>query len=158
MPVTPTFLNLMLISGAWREYDMSSLKVIAYATEVMPEHTLREAIRAFPNVRFAQIYGSSELGVFRCKSEASESTFVKLQTEGVEYKIRDGRLWVRGMNSMLGYLSGEDSGFDEEGWYNTGDMVEEKDGLFRFLGRASELINVGGQKVYPTEVEDACKP
>ena len=56
---------------------------------------------------------------------------------------------------MLGYLSGEPSGFDEDGWYDTGDVVVEEDGFYRFLGRASELINVGGQKVYPTEVESA---
>ena len=36
---------------------------------------------------------------------------------------------------------------------NTGDLVEEKDGMYRFLGRKSEIINVGGQKVFPSEVE-----
>lgn len=157
MPVTPTFLNLVLVSGAYQHHDMSSLKVISYATEVMPEHTLREATRAFPGVRFVQIYGSSELGVFRCKSESDSSTYVKLQNEGVDLKVRDGRLWVRGMNSMLGYLSGESSGFNTEGWYDTGDMVEEKDGFIKFLGRKSEIINVGGQKVFPAEVEDALR-
>ncbi len=155
IPVTPTFLNLLLISGAHKDYDMSSLKVISYATEVMPEHTLAAATKAFPGVRFVQIYGSSELGVFRCKSKSDASAFVSLKGDDVDLQIREGRLWVRGMNSMLGYLSGEPSGFDEEGWYDTGDVVIEEDGFYRFLGRASELINVGGQKVYPTEVEDA---
>lgn len=155
IPVTPTFLNLLLISGAHKDYDLSSLKVISYATEVMPEHTLDAATKAFPGVRFVQIYGSSELGVFRCKSKSDASAFVSLKGDGVDLQIREGRLWVRGMNSMLGYLSGEPSGFDADGWYDTGDVVIEEDGYYRFLGRASELINVGGQKVYPTEVESA---
>jgi acyl-CoA synthetase (AMP-forming)/AMP-acid ligase II len=155
IPVTPTFLNLLLISGAHKEYDLSSLKVISYATEVMPQHTLEAATKAFPGVRFVQIYGSSELGVFRCKSKDDASAFVSLKGDGVELQVREGRLWVKGMDSMLGYLSGEPSGFDEDGWYDTGDVVVEQDGYYRFLGRASELINVGGQKVYPTEVESA---
>src|SRR4029077_12255483 len=56
--------------------------------------------------------------------------------------------------NMLGYLNAP-SPIDAEGWMNTGDIVEEQDGLIRFLGRSSEVINVGGQKVFPTEVEAA---
>ena len=157
LPVTPTFLNLVLVSGAWREHDMTSLKVVSYSTEVMPDHTLREAIRAFPRVRFKQNYGSSELGVFRTRSKSSDSAFVQLEGDGVELQVRDGRLWVRGKDTMLGYLSGESSGFDTDGWYDTGDMVVEENGYLRFLGRKAEMISVGGQKVFPAEVENALR-
>jgi acyl-CoA synthetase (AMP-forming)/AMP-acid ligase II len=54
---------------------------------------------------------------------------------------------------MVGYLNAP-SPFDGEGWMCTGDQVEMKDGFIRFLGRKSELINVGGKKVYPIEVEN----
>jgi acyl-CoA synthetase (AMP-forming)/AMP-acid ligase II len=53
---------------------------------------------------------------------------------------------------MLGYLNAP-SPFDAEGWMNTGDMVEVEGEYIRILGRKSEIINVGGQKVYPAEVE-----
>jgi acyl-CoA synthetase (AMP-forming)/AMP-acid ligase II len=54
---------------------------------------------------------------------------------------------------MLGYLNSE-SPFDSEGWFNTKDKVEVKGEYIKILGRASELINVGGQKVFPTEIEN----
>jgi acyl-CoA synthetase (AMP-forming)/AMP-acid ligase II len=54
---------------------------------------------------------------------------------------------------MLGYLNAP-SPFDAEGWFNTQDEVQVDGKFFRILGRRSEIINVGGQKVYPTEVEN----
>ena len=51
-----------------------------------------------------------------------------------------------------GYLNAG-SPFDAEGWFNTQDAVEQDGEWLRFLGRTSDLINVGGQKVYPAEVE-----
>jgi len=53
---------------------------------------------------------------------------------------------------MLGYLNA-DSPFTEDGWLRTGDAVEVDGEYFRILGRRSEMINVGGEKVYPAEVE-----
>ncbi len=72
--------------------------------------------------------------------------------EGYDTKIVDGTLWIRAQSAMLGYLNAP-SPFDEEGWMNTGDMVEVDGDYIRILGRKSEIINVGGQKVYPAEVE-----
>jgi long-chain acyl-CoA synthetase len=53
---------------------------------------------------------------------------------------------------MLGYLNAP-SPFTDDGWFNTGDAVEVDGEYFRILGRRSEIINVGGEKVYPAEVE-----
>jgi acyl-CoA synthetase (AMP-forming)/AMP-acid ligase II len=55
---------------------------------------------------------------------------------------------------MLGYLNAE-SPFTNDGWFITGDSVEVKGEYFRILGRKSEIINVGGEKVFPQEVENA---
>ena len=54
---------------------------------------------------------------------------------------------------MLGYLNAP-SPFDSEGFFDTGDMVEQDGDWLRILGRASEIINVGGSKVFPVEVEN----
>jgi acyl-CoA synthetase (AMP-forming)/AMP-acid ligase II len=54
---------------------------------------------------------------------------------------------------MLGYLNAP-SPFDEEGWFNTQDIVEVEGEYVRIIGRKSELINVGGEKVHPTEIEN----
>jgi acyl-CoA synthetase (AMP-forming)/AMP-acid ligase II len=53
---------------------------------------------------------------------------------------------------MLGYLNAP-SPFTDDGWFMTGDSVEVDGEYMKILGRKSELINVGGEKVYPSEVE-----
>ena len=53
---------------------------------------------------------------------------------------------------MLGYADG-DSAMTEDGWFDTGDLVEEREGSYRLLGRRSDVINVGGEKVMPSVVE-----
>ena len=152
LPTSPTFLNLMLISGAWREHDMSSLRVIAYGTEPMSPLTLQQLSAAFPHVRLVQTFGMSELGVLRSKSRDSTSLWVKFTGDGYQVKVVDNVLWVKSPTAMLGYLNAPDL-FDAEGWLNTQDAVEVDGEYVRILGRVTDLINVGGQKVYPSEVE-----
>jgi acyl-coenzyme A synthetase/AMP-(fatty) acid ligase len=152
LPTSPTFLNMLLISGACDMYDLSSLKVIAYGTEPMPETTLSRLHAALPHVALVQTYGMSELGVLRSRSKDSGSLWIKFSGDNFETKIVDGILWVKAETAMLGYLNAPDL-FNSDGWLNTQDAVEVDGDYLRILGRATELINVGGQKVYPAEVE-----
>ena len=152
LPTSPTFLNLMLLSDAHRNYDLSSLELITYGTEPMPEHTLKRTHELFPNVALQQTYGLSELGIMRSKSKSSDSLWVKIGGEGFETRIVDGLLEIKAKSAMLGYLNAE-SPFTADGWFKTGDMVEVDGEYMRILGRKSEIINVGGEKVYPAEVE-----
>ncbi|MCB0052054.1 MAG: long-chain fatty acid--CoA ligase, partial [Caldilinea sp.] len=152
LPTSPTFLNLLLMSHAYERYDLSSLRLITYGTEVMPESTLTRMHELFPAVKLQQTYGLSELGILRSKSRDSGSLWVKVGGEGFETKVVDGILWIKAHSAMLGYLNAP-SPFDEEGWFNTNDMVEVDGDYIRILGRKTEIINVGGQKVYPAEVE-----
>lgn len=154
LPTSPTFLNLLLLSGAYQRYDLSSLKLITYGTEVMPASTLERLRRALPEVRLQQTYGLSELGILRSKSREDGSLWVKVGGEGFETKVVDGVLWVRARSALVGYLNAP-SPFDAEGWFNTQDAVEQDGEWLRFLGRTTEIINVGGRKVYPSEVEAA---
>jgi long-chain acyl-CoA synthetase len=153
LPTSPTFLNLFIISGEWEKRDLSSLKVIAYGTEPMPETTLARLHELFPDVSLVQTYGMSELGVLRSRSRDSTSLWLKFTGEEFKTKVVDGVLWVKADTAMLGYLNAPDL-FDAEGWLNTQDAVEVDGEYLRILGRASDLINVGGQKVYPAEVEN----
>jgi acyl-CoA synthetase (AMP-forming)/AMP-acid ligase II len=153
LPTSPTFLNLLIISEAYLHHDLSSLKLITYGTEVMAKSTLKRVCNIFPNARLLQTYGLSELGILRSKSKDSGSLWVKVGGEGFETKIVEGVLWVRAHSAMLGYLNAP-SPFDKNGWMNTQDMVEMDGAYIRILGRQSEIINVGGQKVYPAEIEN----
>lgn len=154
LPTSPTFINLLLLSGAVERHDLSSLRVITYGTEPMPETTLRRINAALPSVQLRQTYGLSELGILRAKSEGSDSLWVKLGGEGYETRIVDGILHIKARSAMLGYLNA-DAPFDADGWFNTNDLVEQQGDYFRILGRVSDVVNVGGQKVHPSEVESA---
>lgn len=152
LPTSPTFLNMLLISGAYKEHDLSSLELITYGTEPMPATTLAELHKVFPQVKLKQTYGLSELGILPTQSKGPDSLWMKLGSDGFEHKIVDGVLWIRSDSAMLGYLNAP-SPFDADGWFNTQDVVETDGEYLRVLGRRSEIINVGGEKVYPNEVE-----
>jgi long-chain acyl-CoA synthetase len=154
LPTSPTFLNLLLLSEEHLRHDLSSLKLITYGTEPMPAATLQRVHSAFPEVKLLQTYGLSELGILRSQSRGNDSLWVRVGGEGYETKVVDGRLWIRAQSAMLGYLNAP-SPFDAEGFFDTGDLVEVDGEWLRILGRKSEIINVGGNKVFPVEVENA---
>jgi acyl-CoA synthetase (AMP-forming)/AMP-acid ligase II len=153
LPTSPTFLKMLLISDAARRFDLSSLKLITYGTEVMAQATLEGLHRAFPGVKLKQTYGLSEIGIVPTRSRAPDSLWMQIGGADVEHKIIDGILWLRASTAMLGYLDAP-SPFDADGWLNTRDKVEVDGDYIRIIGRDSELINVGGEKVHPTEVEN----
>jgi acyl-CoA synthetase (AMP-forming)/AMP-acid ligase II len=107
----------------------------------------------FPKARLLQTYGLSEVGILRSKSKSSESLWVKVGGEGFETKVVNGILWIRAESAMVGYLNAPDP-FTADGWFVTGDAVEVDGDFIRILGRDSDIINVGGEKVYPAEVEN----
>ncbi len=153
LPVTPTFINMLLLSEAYRRYDLSSLQYMSFGTEPMPAATLNAIREVLPAVQFRQLYGLTELGILPTETHKSNGLQVRLGGDGCEVKVVDGILWIRASTAMLGYLNAP-SPFDDEGWFNTGDAVIEEQGYLRVLGRKSEMINVGGEKVFPAEVEN----
>jgi len=154
LPTSPTFLNLLLLSGELETRDTSSLQLVTYGTEPMPQATLDAVRVALPHVALQQTYGLSELGIMRSKSRDDASLWVRIGGEGFEIRVVDGVLHIRAASAMQGYLNAP-SPFTDDGWFVTGDEVEVDGEWLRILGRRSELINVGGEKVYPAEVESA---
>lgn len=152
LPTSPTFLNLLLISEEYKNHDLSSLRIITYGSEVMSPMVLKRLNEVFPNCRIIQKYGITELGSPSSKSEATDSLWIKMDSESFKTKVIDGTLWIKAESAMIGYLNAP-SPFDESGWFNTEDQVEVKGEYIKILGRKSDIINVGGEKVYPAEVE-----
>jgi acyl-CoA synthetase (AMP-forming)/AMP-acid ligase II len=149
LPTNPGFLNLLLLHPV----ELPSLKVITYGAEVMPQQTLDRLRAAFPDVKLVQRYGSTEAGALRTQARAEGSLYIKYG-DGVQTRVVDGLLQLKAPTTMLGYLNAEQQPFDD-GWLTTGDLVDVDGEYFRILGRASDLINVGGEKVIPAEVEQA---
>jgi acyl-CoA synthetase (AMP-forming)/AMP-acid ligase II len=152
LPTTPTFLRMMLMNGAVPDKVPACLKIITYGTERMDQPTLDELCRALPNVDFRQTFGTSELGVLRVKSEARDSLFMKIGGEGVETRVVNNVLQIRSSSRMLGYLNAS-SPFDTDGWYDTKDIVAERNGYYKIVGRTGDVVNVGGLKFMASEVE-----
>lgn len=154
LPASPTFLNLMLIGDVFENYDFSSLKMVTYGTEAMPETLLFKLKEKLPRVKFLQTFGTSETGIAKTSSLSSSSTFLKFDDPNQEYKIVNNELWLRSKTQVLGYINHSNESFTDDGWFKTGDMVEEtSDGFIKIIGRTKEVINVGGEKVMPAEVE-----
>ena len=143
---------MLLLSKAWLNRDFSSLRIISYGAEPMPESTLKQLAKAFPAVDLRHTYGLIEFGVLRAKSRSDGSLWVKLGGAGFYIRVVDDELQIKSPSAMLGYLNAP-SPFTDDGYFMTGDKVAVDGDYFRILGRASDLINIGGDKVYPAEVE-----
>ncbi|MBF7047664.1 long-chain fatty acid--CoA ligase [Campylobacter volucris] len=152
LPASPSLLSLMLAFNVMNDYDFSSLRLITYGTEKMPETLLDKLKQEFPKVKFHQTFGTSEVGITQTKSYKD---FIKL--ENVEYKIIEGELYLKSNTQSLGYLNADNSVFTDDGYFATGDLVEvineNGEEYIKIIGRNKEIINVGGEKVLPQEVE-----
>ncbi len=154
VPASPTFLNLMLISNVFDIYDLTSIKMITYGTETMPESLLLKLKEKLYRVKLLQTFGTSETGIMKTSSMSSSSTYLKFDDPNQEFKIVNNELWLRSKTQVLGYINHSNESFTEDGWFMTGDLVEQtSDGFIKIVGRSKELINVGGEKVLPAEVE-----
>jgi acyl-CoA synthetase (AMP-forming)/AMP-acid ligase II len=153
LPATPSFLNLLLLSGAEKEHDLSSLRVVPYGAEPMPRALLSRLKSALPHAKFIERFGTSETGALPVRDAGGGLALVD-DADGYSWRIVDGELWVKSPVRALGYLGGNATGLDGPGWFKTGDIAEQgADGEIRILGRREDVINIGGEKVLPAEVE-----
>ncbi len=155
LPASPTLLNLLLVSECLPAASLRSLRLITYGTEPMPQSLLERLHTALPWVRLLQTFGTTETGIVQTESVSPDSTFLKLTDPEVAWKVVEGELWLKTPTQIHGYLGQDSDAFTSDGWFRTGDQVEvSADGSFKILGRKGELINVGGEKLMPLEVEN----
>ena len=105
LPTSPTFLNLLLISNCHLNYNFSSLRIITYGTEPMPESLLHKLKNAFPKVKLLQTFGTSETGISQTVSKSSTSLLMKLDDPNIQYRVVDGELWLKSKTQIKGYLN-----------------------------------------------------
>lgn len=140
---TPTFYRLLLPC----EHVFKSVARLTSGGEKFNEKTMKQLSEIFPNAKMTNVYASTEIGTLF----ASENDIFNLKPE-FEHLIRvvNGELLIH--SSFMGT-----SEMNVKEWYNTGDLIEtitENPLTFRFLSRKSDMINVGGYKVNPLEVEE----
>ena len=155
LPTSPTFLNLIFQLENFGNYNLSSLKLITYGTEKMPQVLLNKINTLIPTVKLLQTFGTSETGILKTQSKSSSSLYFKIVDDDVDYRIKNNELFIKSKVSVKGYKGLDSNKFNKEGWFTTGDLVEvDNEGYIKIIGRINDVINVGGLKVLPIEVED----
>lgn len=148
LPTTPSFLNLLLLSKDYEKHDFSSLRLITYGTEKMSKNLLNRLKTAFKKVKFIQTFGTSESGIMSISQ--GENTLFSLNEN--EYKIVNNELYLKSKTAFLGYLNTQNE--NSYGWFKTGDLARKVGDKIEILGRNKELINVGGNKLIASEIEE----
>ncbi|GCL65938.1 class I adenylate-forming enzyme family protein [Pseudaquabacterium pictum] len=158
LPATPSFLSQLLLSRAHERHDLSSLKVISYGTEVMSETVLQKLNAVLPGCVFKQTYGLSETGVLQIKSRSNDSLWFRFIDPGVRWKVENDVLWISTRSNLRGKLLFSPEGpvleTSDSEWFCTQDLVARDGDELMVLGRQTDIVNVGGLKVYPSEVEN----
>jgi acyl-coenzyme A synthetase/AMP-(fatty) acid ligase len=140
---TPTFYKLLLPC----EESFQSITRITSGGEKFNEKTIVQLKGIFPNAKITNVYASTEAGTLF----ASDNDIFSIKPE-YEHLIQVANDELLIHKSLMG-----SSDMNIEEWYNTGDLIEtitEKPLKFRFISRKSDMINVGGYKVNPLEVEE----
>lgn len=152
---TPTFWRLavaMLDEAGARELP---LEQITLGGEAVPAPLLERLSALFPSARISQVYASTEFGssvsVRDREIGLPASVLDRAEDADVQMRIVDGELQTRSRVGMLGYYGEDDADTD---WRATGDLVELRGDRIVFVGRTSDIINVGGVKVHPLPVEE----
>lgn len=155
---TPSFWRNLLLFAPPDDLRTIPLRQVTMGGEAAPQDLLDRCASTFPQARIVHVYATTETG--RCFSVTDgrsgfPARYLDQPSEdGVSMRIRDGMLEVRSANAMHGYDRHSSVQGDAQDWFPTGDLVRQEGDRVHFLGRQSDLINVGGHKVFPVKVED----
>jgi len=153
------------ISGTpshWRRALMSpaaqfiSPGYVRLSGEIADQSILNHLRSAYPQAQIAHAFASTEAGVAFVVNDETAGFDQKVieNTPGVEMKIVERTLRIRSARTARCYLgTGAPILKDADGFVDTGDIVELRDGRYYFAGRRDGVINIGGLKVYPEEIE-----
>ena len=149
---TPTMWRKILLSG---KANILALQRITLGGEIADDKILNSLKLAYPNAKIRHIYASTEAGVGFSVSDGKAGFPSSLLTKNnyeVKLKVLDGKLWVNNELVKNQYLN-NNGVVSIDGWIDTGDCVTISGDRFFFLGRESGVINVGGNKVHPEQIE-----
>ena len=153
LPASPSLIQFLLMDDRFNSNYLPSLKVITIGSERINDNLNSRLKERFGGkVELIQKYGITEIGTPATITRDNDPRYIKFKSGLIDYKIDDNVLYIKSPSSMVGYLS-PDQSIPFDGWFNTQDQVEVDGEWIKILGRVSDIINVGGQKVYPAEVE-----
>jgi acyl-coenzyme A synthetase/AMP-(fatty) acid ligase len=148
----------------WRRALMSpaaaaiSPRYVRLSGEIADQAVLDSLRSTYPDAALGHAYASTEAGVGFEVTDGREgfpAALLEASDRPVQMKVVDGTLRVRSPRAASGYLGAGPRLTDDDGFVDTGDMVERRGDRYHFVGRVGGIINVGGLKVNPEEVERA---
>jgi acyl-coenzyme A synthetase/AMP-(fatty) acid ligase len=157
---TPSHWRRALMSSAEHSIAPQYVRLSGEA----PDQAILDQLRAaYPRARIVHAFASTEAGVaFEVADGLAgfPEHLVRTGGAGVEMKVEEGSLRIRSPRTASDYLgsaAADGQGIavaDADGFVDTGDLVELRaDGRYHFVGRRGGIVNVGGLKVHPEEVE-----
>jgi acyl-coenzyme A synthetase/AMP-(fatty) acid ligase len=151
---TPSHWRKLLMSGAAAGF---SPRYVRLSGEIADQAVLDGLRRAFPEASIGHAYASTEAGVGFAVNDGLEgfpAAMIGESRDGVEMKVVDGSLRIRSMRAAHAYVGRQAAALtDSDGFVDTGDMVELRGNRYQFVGRRGGIINIGGLKVHPEEIE-----
>ena len=184
--LVPVMFFFLLLDPKFKQFDLSSLRVVAYGAMPMDPDLLQRILKEFPpGIRYLDAFGCTECNATNIAklpedhdlTGSEEVVARKIRrlkgigrplTEGIETRIVDadgnevppgvvGEIVSRGDKVTPGYWRNPEKtaqAFDQDGWFHTGDLAwRDEDGYFYFADRAGDMINRGGENIFPIEVE-----
>ncbi|MFA4081173.1 long-chain fatty acid--CoA ligase [Mycobacteroides salmoniphilum] len=178
MLLVPTMIQMLVDHPAAAQLDLSGIRGIIYGASVISEAVLQRAKHVFPNARFTQAYGMTEVSpvatlllpddhddpaLLRSAGRAAPHCEVMIvdssgDTDKEVPRGEIGEVVVKGDNVMLGYweLPEESAAAARDGWMHTGDAGRMDDrGYVYIVDRIKDMVVTGGENVYSAEVENA---
>jgi acyl-coenzyme A synthetase/AMP-(fatty) acid ligase len=152
---TPSHWRRALMSG---DTGIIQPEYVRLSGEVADQTVLDSLKAAYPQARVAHAFASTEAGVAFDVNDGLAGFPASLvgqpaDSGSIDMKVQDGTLWIRSGRTAARYLGNAATLASEDRYVDTGDMVELEGGRYHFRGRKGGIINVGGLKVYPEEVE-----
>jgi acyl-coenzyme A synthetase/AMP-(fatty) acid ligase len=132
-------------------------RYVRLSGEIADQAVLDGLAAAFPDASVGHAYASTEAGVGFAVNDGREgfpASLIGLNRDGVEMKVVDGSLRIRSKRAAHAYVGKQAVALtDTDGFVDTGDMVELRGERYHFVGRRGGIINIGGLKVHPEEIE-----
>jgi acyl-coenzyme A synthetase/AMP-(fatty) acid ligase len=151
---TPSHWRKLLMSGSAFGF---APRYVRLSGEIADQAVLDGLSRTFPAASIGHAYASTEAGVGFAVNDGLEgfpADMVGVNRDGVEMKVEDGSLRIRSMRTAHAYVGRHAADLtDRDGFVDTGDMVERRGDRYHFVGRRGGIINIGGLKVHPEEIE-----
>lgn len=161
----PVMIKAIATVSLLTEYDFSKLSIALVGTGNVSVET-KAAFKERFGIFVSANYGSTETGGFISRVTEDPGESIGKEMEGTELKLvrqdgseanigEEGEAYVKCKYMMSEYLDGGTKSFDKDGFFPMGDiMTKDAEGFYYIKGRMKNLINIGGKKVNPKEVED----